>query len=135
MSNSLGPHELYPARLLSPWNSPGKNTGVGCHSLLQGIFLSQGLNQGLLYCRQILYCLSHQTERGKVETVTNFIFLGSKTTADDDCSHETKRQLLLKKKAMTNLNNILKNRDILLPTKVHIVKAMVVPIVMYRCES
>ena len=60
MSNSLQPHVLYPWRLLRPWNSPGKNTGVGCHFLLQGIFLTQGLNPGLLYCRQIVYCLSHQ---------------------------------------------------------------------------
>ena len=75
------------------------------------------------------------TERGKVEAVIDFVFLGSKISADGDCSHEIKRCLLLRRKAMTNLNSVLKNRDITLPTKVHIVKAMVFPVVMYRCES
>ena len=70
-----------------------------------------------------------------VETVTGFIFLGSKITAVGDCSHEIKRCLLLGRKAMTNLHSILKSRDITLPTKVHLVKAMVFPVVMYRCES
>ena len=70
-----------------------------------------------------------------VETVTDFIFLGSKITADGDCSHEIKRCLLLGRKAMTNLDSILKSRDITLPTKVHPVKAMVFPVVMYGCES
>ena len=69
------------------------------------------------------------------ETVSGFIFLGSKITADDDCSHEIKRHLLLRRKVMTNLDNILKSRDITLPTKVHLVKAMVFPVVMYGCES
>ena len=70
-----------------------------------------------------------------VETVTNFIFLGSKITADGDCSHEIKRCLLLGRKVMTNLDSILKSRDITLPTKVRLVKAMVFPVVMYGCES
>ena len=69
------------------------------------------------------------------ETVTDFIFLDSKITADGDCSHEIKRCLLLGRKAMTNLDNILKSRDITLPTKVCLVKAMVFPVVMYGCES
>ena len=69
------------------------------------------------------------------ETVSEFIFLGSKITADGDCSHEIKRHLLLGKKIMTNLDSILKNRDITLPTKVHLVKAMVFPVVMYGCEN
>ena len=69
------------------------------------------------------------------ETVADFIFLGSKITADGDCSHEIKRHLLLGRKVMTNLDNILKSRDITLPTKVHLVKAMVFPVVMYGCES
>ena len=73
--------------------------------------------------------------REKVETVTDFIFLGSKITVDGDCSHEIKRHLLLGNKAMTNLDSILKNRDTTLPTKVHIVKAMVFPLVMYSYES
>ena len=70
-----------------------------------------------------------------METVRDFVFLGSKTTADGDCSHEIKRCLLLERKAVTNLDSILKSRDITLPTKVHIVKAMVFPVVMYGCES
>ena len=70
-----------------------------------------------------------------METVTDFILGGSKITADGDCSHEIKRCLLLGRKAMTNLDSILKNRDITLPTKVHLVKVMVFPVVMYGCES
>ena len=72
---------------------------------------------------------------GKLETVTDFILGGSNITADGDCSHEIKRHLLLGRKAMTNLDSILKGRDIILPTKVLIVKAMVFPVVMYGCES
>ena len=70
-----------------------------------------------------------------METVTDFIFLGSKITVDGDCSYEIKRRLLLGRKAMTNLDSVLKNKDITLPTKVHIVKAMILPAVMYGCES
>ena len=70
-----------------------------------------------------------------VEIVADFLFLGSKITADGDCSHEIKRHLLLERKVMTNLDSILKSRDITLPTKVHPVKAMVFPVVMYGCES
>ena len=70
-----------------------------------------------------------------METVTDLIFLGSKITTDGDCSHEIKRLLLLGRKVMTNLDNILKSRDITFPTKVHLVKAMVFPVVMYGCES
>ena len=71
----------------------------------------------------------------KLETVTDFIFLGSKATANGDCSHEIKRYLLLGRKAMTNLDSILKSRDITLPTKVHLVNAMVFPVVLYGYES
>ena len=78
---------------------------------------------------------SWQIDVGTVETVTDFTFLGSKITADGDCSHEIKRHLLLGRKALTNLDSILKSRDITLPTKVCIVKAMVFPVVMYGCES
>ena len=78
---------------------------------------------------------SWQIDGEKVETVTDFIFLGSKITADGDCSHEIKRCLLLGRKVMTNLDSILKSRDITLSTKVHLVKAMVFPVVMYGCES
>ena len=92
MSDSLQPYGLEPIRLLRPWDFPGKNTGVGCHFLLQGIFLTQGSNPGLPHCRQTLYPLSH-------------------------------------------LDSILKSKDVTLPKKVHLVKAMVFPVVMYGCES
>ena len=76
-----------------------------------------------------------QIEGEKVEVVTDFLFLGSKITVDGDCSHEIRRRLLLGRKAMTNLDNVLKSRDVTLPTKVQTVKAMVFPVVMYGCES
>ena len=78
---------------------------------------------------------SWQIDGETMETVTDFIFLGSKITADGTCSHEIKRHLLLGKKAIDNLDSVLKNRDIALPTKVHLVKAMVFPVVMYGCEK
>ena len=78
---------------------------------------------------------SWQIDEETVETGTEFIFLGSKITADGDCSHEIKRRLLLGRKVMTNLRSIFKSRDITLPTKVRLVKAMVFPVVMYGCES
>ena len=78
---------------------------------------------------------SWQIDGGNNGTLTDFIFLGSKITADGDCSHEIKRRLLLGRKTMTNLDSILKSRGITLPTKVHLVKAMVFPVVMYGCES
>ena len=78
---------------------------------------------------------SWEIDRETVETVADFIFLGSKITADGDCSHEIKRWLLLGRKAMTNLDSILRSRDITLPTKVHLAKDMVFPMVMYGCES
>ena len=78
---------------------------------------------------------SWQIDGETMETVTDFIFLGSKVTADGDCSHEIKRRFLLGRKVMTNLDSILKSRDTTLPTKVHLVKAMVFPVVMYGCES
>ena len=77
---------------------------------------------------------SRQINGETVETVADFIFLGSKITVDDDCSHEIKRRLLLGRKVMTNLDSILKSRDITFSTKVHLVKAMVIPVVMYGCE-
>ena len=82
-------------------------------------------------CVKLSLCRGHHI----VEAVTDFIFLGSKTTVDSDCSHEIKRCLLLGRKAMTNQDGILKSRDITLLTKVHLIKAMVFPVVMYRCES
>ena len=78
---------------------------------------------------------SWQIDEETMETVRDFIFLGSKITAEGDCSHEIKRHLLLGRKTMTDLDNILKSRDITLPTKVRLVKAMVFPVVMYGCES
>ena len=78
---------------------------------------------------------SWQIEQEKVETVTDFIFLGSRITTDGDCSHEIKRCLLLGRKSIANLDSILKSRDVTLRTKVHIIKAMVFPVVMYGCES
>ena len=78
---------------------------------------------------------SWQIDGKKLETVTDFIFLGSKITVDSYCSHEIKRCLLLGRKALTNLDSISKSRDITLPTKVHLVEAMVFPVVMYGCES
>ena len=78
---------------------------------------------------------SWQIDGEKMETVTDFIFLGSKITAAGDCSHEIKRYLLLGREAMPNLDSILKSRDITLPTKFHLVKAMVFPVAMYGCES
>ena len=79
--------------------------------------------------------ISWQIEGGKVEAVTDFIFLGFKITADGDCSHDIKRCLLLGRKAMTNLDSVLKSRDITLPKRSILVKAMVFPVVMYACES
>ena len=79
--------------------------------------------------------ISWQIDGETVETVTDFIFLVSKITADGDCSHEIKRYLLLGRKVMTNLDSLLRSRDITLPTKVHLVKAMVFLVVMYGCES
>ena len=79
--------------------------------------------------------ISWQIDGETMETVTDFIFLGSKIIADSDCSHEIKRQLLLGRKAITNLDSILKSRDITLPTKIHLVKAMFFPVVMYGCDS
>ena len=81
------------------------------------------------------FITSWQIDGEKVETVTDFIFFGSKITADGDFSHLIKRYLLIGRKAMTNQDSVLKSRDITLPTKAHIVKVMVFPIVMYRCES
>ena len=78
---------------------------------------------------------SWQIDGETVETVAHFIFLGSKITADDDCNHEIKKRLLLGRKVMTNLDSILKSRVITLPTKVHLIKAVVFPVVMFGCES
>ena len=78
---------------------------------------------------------SREIDKETVETASDFIFLGSKITADGDCSHETERRLFLGRKVMTDLDSILKSRDITLPTEVHLVKALVLPVVMHRCEN
>ena len=83
----------------------------------------------------VRHITSWQINGEKEETATDFIFLGSKITADSECSHEIKRCLLLERKVMTNLDNMLKSRDITLPTKIHMVKVMVFPVVMFGCES
>ena len=96
-----------------------------------------GLKLNIHKTKIILFGLitSQQIDEQIMETVTDFIFLGSKVISDSDCSHEIKRLLLLGRKAMTNLDSVLKSRDITLPTKDHIVKAMVFPVVMYGCKS
>ena len=96
-----------------------------------------GLKLNIQKTKMMAFCpnISWQIDGETMETVTDFIFLGSKITADDDCSHEIKRHLLLGRKAMTKLDSILKSRDITLPTKICIVKAMFFPVVMYGCES
>ena len=101
---------------------------------IQSFFISQNLR--LLTQKTKIMASGHITSwQIDGETVAEFIFLGSKITADGDCSHEIKRCLLLGKKVMTTLDNILKSREITLPTKVHLVKAVVFPVVMYGCES
>ena len=95
----------------------------------------QGFISGPSFLFHFLYIYTNTIDGERVETVADFIFLGSKITADGDCSNEIKRCLLLGRKVMTNLDSILKSRDITLPTKVHLVKAMVFPVVMYGCES
>ena len=94
------------------------------------------LNNSLIWQIFIRYLpYSWEIDGETVETVSDFIFMGSKIIADGDCSHEIKRHLLLRRKVMTNLDSILKNRDITLPIKVHIVKVVVFPVIMYGCES
>ena len=117
-------------------DSPCKNIGVGSHALLQGLFPIQGSNPGLPH--SLLSVLpgkpSLQINQETMETVRDFILGGSKITADGDCSHEIKRCLLLGRKTMTNLDSLLKSRDVTFPTKIYIVKAMIFPVVIYECE-
>ena len=97
--------------------------------------LSPLLDESIRFIRIFSAITSWQIERGKVEVVTDFFFLGSKITINGDCSHEIRRRLLPGRKAMTNLDSVLKSRDITLLTKFHIVKATVFPVVTYGCES
>ena len=133
MSNSVRPHRWQPTRLSRPWNSPGKNTGVGCHFLLQCMKVkseSEVAQSCPTFGCYSLFNTSWQIDGETVKTAADFIFLGSKITADGDCSHEIKRRLLLGRKVMTNLESILKSRNITLSTKVRLVKAMVFTVVM-----
>ena len=113
---------------------------VQIHSFTCGcpLFLTFIEKLSFLYCISLIFChkqiTSWEIDGETVETVSDFIFLGSKITADGDCSHDIKRRLLLGRKVMTNLDSILKSRDITLPIKVLLVKAMVFPVVMYGCE-
>jgi len=121
-------------------NPPTNNKSVKTPALLCLLNLNLSMVLGNYYqdscASQVVYCItSWEIDGETVETVSDFIFLGSKITADDDCSHEIKRHLLLGRKVMTNLDSIFKSRDITLATKVHLVKAMVFPVVMYGCES
>ena len=118
---------MKPTRLFHPWDFPGKSTGVGCHFLLQGLLPDTGIEPQF----PTLQADALPSE----PPVADFIFWGSKITPDCDCSPEIKRHLLFGRKAMTNLDGILKSRDITLPTNVHLVKGMVFPVVMYGCES
>ena len=124
------------------WGSQNKNTDVVCHSLLQPLdesergewksrLKTQHSKAKIMASSPIT---SWEIDGETMETMTDFIFLGTKITADSDFSHEIKRCLLLGRKAMTNLDNISKSRDTTLSTKVHLVKAMVFPVVMYGCE-
>ena len=115
---TLPPHRLWSTRLLCPWNSPGIKLNIQKTKIMASSPIT-----------------SWQIDGETVETVTDFILGGSKVTADGDCSHEIKGCLLLGRKAMTNLDSILKSRDIILPTKVHTVNTMLFPVVMYGCES
>ena len=121
-------------QLLYPWDFPGKSTGVGCQCE-ESEKVGLKLNVQKMKIMASVPNTSWQIDGETIETVTDFILEGSKITADGDCSHEIKRHLLLGRKAMTNLDSMLKSRDITLPTKVHLVKAMVFPVVMYGCES
>ena len=106
-----------------------------CLNPVQNIPYSLNLKANYGHPMASILITSWQIDKEKVETVTEFVFLGSKITADSDWSHKIKRRLLLGRKAMRNLDNILKNRDITLLTSVNLVKAMVFPVVMYRCVS
>ena len=99
------------------------------------LFISNSKTQVLLIYQFVTHFISLNYDLVTVETVSNFVFLGSKITADGDCSHEIKRRLLLGRKVMTNLDTIFKSRDITLPTKVRLIKAMVFSVVMYGYES
>ena len=133
-------HMLGLCRVNQSWwqdqeDGPQFPLGQERHPIHRAVIESQNCFGGLYKIKASSPISSWQIEGGKVEAVTDFVFLGSKITVDCDCSHEIQRHLLLEGKTMTNLHSVLKSQDITLPTKVHIVKAMVCPIVMYGCES
>ena len=129
MSDSVRPHRWQPTRVPHPWDSAGKNTGVGCHFLLQcrKVKSQSEVAQSCLTLRNPMDCHPFSKQE--------YWSGGAIAFSDGDCSHEIKRGLLLGINAMINLDSILKSRDITLPTKVHLVKAMVFPVVKYGCES
>ena len=130
MSNSVRPHRRQPTRLPRPWDSPGKNTGVGCHFLLQCMKVKSESEVA-----QSCPTLSDPMDCSLPGSSIHGIFQARVLEWGAICSPEIKRCLLLGRKVMSNLDNILKSRDITLPTKVHLIKAMVFPVVMYGCES
>ena len=116
--------------------NPGmKHTSLAFPALADGFFTTEPRGKSQASIKPLLSLTSWEIDGETVETVSAFRFWGSKITADGDCSHEIKRRLLLGRKVMTNIDNILKSKDITLPTKVHLVKAMVFPVVMYGCQS
>ena len=124
-NDSIGPcfdHQLHPQLVLMKVKEESEKVGLKLNIQKTKIMASGPIT-------------SWEIDGETVETVPDFIFLGSKITADGDCSHEIKRHLQIGRKVMTNLDSILKSRDITLPTKVHLVKAMVFPVVVYGCES
>ena len=137
VSNSSWPHGLQPIRLLHPWDFPGKSTGVGCHCLLRDsekVDLKLNIQKtNIMASGPIISCMTNRW--GNSGNSERLFFGGSEITTDGDCSHEIKRHLLLGRKVMTNLDNIFESRDVTLPTNVHLVKAMVFPVVMYGCEN
>ena len=148
MPNSVQPCGQQPTRFLHPQDSPGKNTRVGTvpanwalwqkvkKNLIKVKKKSEKVGLKLSFQKTKTVAsgpiTSWQLDGEAMETVTDFIFLGSNIIADSDCSHEVKRHLLLRRKAMTNLDSILKSRDITLPTNIRTVKAMVFPVVMFE---
>ena len=144
MSDPVRPRRRQPTRLLRPWDSPGESTGVGCHFLLQRIKVKSE-SEVAQSCPTIHDPMDCSLPGSSVHGIFQarvlewgaiaFSILGSKISSNDDCSHEVRRRLLLGRKAMANLDSVLKSRDITLPTKVRILKAMVFPMVTYGCET
>ena len=153
VSNPQRPHGLQPSRLLCPWDFPGTSTGVGCHCLLRGMQMTPPLWQKVMrswrtswwkWKRRVKGWLKAQHSENKDHSIWSQHFMANRRGnsgwlyflgLQNHCNHEIKRHLLLEKKVMTDLDSIFKSRDITLPTKVLLVKAIVFPVVMYGCES